>query len=417
MSVRMSELIEKASKLKKSAKQLGMLSSADKNEALLKMADRLLMEKEWIIKENAKDIFAGEEKGLSDSLLDRLLLTEERIEQIVDGIRQLINLDDPIGETIDAWERPNGLQISTIRVPLGVIGMVYEARPNVTVDAGSLCLKAGNAVLLRGSTSAIHSNKALVYIMRQGLEGTSIPVDAVQLLEDTSRETAAEMFKLNQYLDVLIPRGGAGLIQSVIKNATVPVLETGVGNCHVYIDESAKKEMAIDIAINAKLHRPSVCNAAETVLIHKNWPYTSELLSSLQESGVELRGDEQIASTYAFVNRATEEDWYTEFLGPILAVKFVDDVKEAIDHIDQYATKHSEAIVSETAQNVQLFFQAVDAAVVYHNASTRFTDGEQFGYGAEIGISTQKLHARGPMGLKALTTIKAIVKGTGQIRF
>ncbi len=413
----MSELIEKASKLKKSAKQLGMLSSADKNEALLKMADRLLMEKEWIIKENAKDIFAGEEKGLSDSLLDRLLLTEERIEQIVDGIRQLINLDDPIGETIDAWERPNGLQISTIRVPLGVIGMVYEARPNVTVDAGSLCLKAGNAVLLRGSTSAIHSNKALVYIMRQGLEGTSIPVDAVQLLEDTSRETAAEMFKLNQYLDVLIPRGGAGLIQSVIKNATVPVLETGVGNCHVYIDESAKKEMAIDIAINAKLHRPSVCNAAETVLIHKNWPYTSELLSSLQESGVELRGDEQIASTYAFVNRATEEDWYTEFLGPILAVKFVDDVKEAIDHIDQYATKHSEAIVSETAQNVQLFFQAVDAAVVYHNASTRFTDGEQFGYGAEIGISTQKLHARGPMGLKALTTIKAIVKGTGQIRF
>jgi glutamate-5-semialdehyde dehydrogenase len=417
VNVRMSELIEKASKLKKAAKKLGMLSATDKNDALLKMADCLLTEKEWIISENAKDIDAGKEKGLSNSLLDRLLLTEERIEQIVDGIRQLMNLDDPIGETIEAWERPNGLQIKTIRVPLGVIGMVYEARPNVTVDAGSLCLKAGNAVLLRGSSSAIHSNKALVYVMRQALEGTAIPVDAVQLLEDTSRETAAEMFKLNQYLDVLIPRGGAGLIQSVIQNATVPVLETGVGNCHVYIDETAQKDMAINIAINAKLHRPSVCNAAESVLIHKNWPYTTELLSSLQEKGVELRGDEQLASTYAFVKRATEEDWYAEFLAPILTVKLVEDVREAINHIDEYGTKHSEAIVSATAQNVQLFFQAVDAAVLYHNASTRFTDGEQFGYGAEIGISTQKLHARGPMGLKALTTTKAIVKGTGQIRF
>jgi glutamate-5-semialdehyde dehydrogenase len=412
----MSELLEKASKLKKAAKQLGMLSKEEKNNALLMMADHLLNEKEWIITENAKDIVAGTENGFSASLLDRLLLTEERIEQIVDGVRQLVDLEDPIGETIDAWERPNGLLINTIRVPLGVIGMVYEARPNVTVDAGSLCLKAGNAVLLRGSSSAIHSNKALVHVMRAALEETAIPVDAVQLLEDTSRETASEMFKLNQYLDVLIPRGGAGLIQTVIQNATVPVLETGVGNCHVLIDETAKENMAVDIAINAKLHRPSVCNAAETLLIHKNWPFTAELLSSLHDRGVELRGDEELTAAYSFVTQATEEDWYTEFLAPVMAVKLVSDVVEAIDHIDQFGTKHSEAIISENPENVRLFFQAVDAAVLYHNASTRFTDGEQFGYGAEIGISTQKLHARGPMGLRALTTTKAIVRGTGQIR-
>ncbi|NHC41223.1 glutamate-5-semialdehyde dehydrogenase [Bacillus sp. MM2020_1] len=412
----MSELIVKASKLRKAAKQMGILSAEEKNTALLVMAEHLLKKKEWIITENAKDIEAGKEKGFTESLLDRLLLTEARIEQIVDGVRQLIDLEDPIGETIEAWERPNGLQIETIRVPLGVIGMVYEARPNVTVDAGSLCLKAGNAVLLRGSSSAIHSNKALVHVMHEALAKTSIPVDAVQLLEDTSRETASEMFKLNQYLDVLIPRGGAGLIQTVIQNATVPVLETGVGNCHVFIDETAKENMAIDIAINAKLHRPSVCNAAETVLIHKNWPFADELLGSLQDRGVELRGDTELTSTYSFVKPATEEDWSSEFLAPILAVKLVGDVKEAIDHIDHYGTKHSEAIISENPDNVRLFFQTIDAAVLYHNASTRFTDGEQFGYGAEIGISTQKLHARGPMGLRALTTTKAIVRGTGQIR-
>jgi glutamate-5-semialdehyde dehydrogenase len=345
------------------------------------------------------------------------LLTEERIEQIVDGIKQLISLKDPIGETIETWERPNGLRIQTIRVPLGVIGMVYEARPNVTVDAGSLCLKAGNAVLLRGSTSALHSNKALVQVMREALAKSPIPEDAIQLLEDTSRETASQMFRLNEYLDVLIPRGGAGLIQSVIQNATVPVLETGVGNCHVFIDESAYEKMAIDIAINAKLHRPSVCNAAETVLIHENWPYVTELVTALHDKGVELRGDERLTSKYSFVKKAVEEDWNTEFLAPILAVKLVGSVEEAIDHIDQYGTKHSEAIISENEKNVQLFFKSIDAAVLYHNASTRFTDGEQFGYGAEIGISTQKLHARGPMGLRAITTTKAIVYGNGQIRY
>ncbi|MFS0777295.1 glutamate-5-semialdehyde dehydrogenase [Neobacillus sp. 3P2-tot-E-2] len=412
----MSELLEKAVKLRAASKVLAILSTEEKNEALAKMADRLLTEKELILTENAKDIVAGEEKGFSPSLLDRLLLTEERIEQIVEGIRQLIELEDPIGETIEAWERPNGLQIHTVRVPLGVIGMVYEARPNVTVDAGSLCLKAGNAVLLRGSTSALHSNKALVKVMREALADSKIPADAVQLLEDTSRETASQMFKLNQYLDVLIPRGGAGLIQSVIENATVPVLETGVGNCHIYIDETAQKQMAVDITINAKLHRPSVCNAAETLVLHEDWPHISEIVHSLKEKGVELRGDEELAAQFPFVKIAVEEDWKNEFLAPILAVKLVKSVKEAIQHIDQYGTKHSEAIISENDENVRLFFQAVDAAVVYHNASTRFTDGEQFGYGAEIGISTQKLHARGPMGLRAITTTKAIVQGTGQIR-
>lgn len=412
----MSELLEKAKKLKTASKALAILTTEEKNEALAKMADRLLTEKELILTENAKDIQAGKENGFSPSLLDRLLLTEERIEQIVEGIRQLIELKDPIGETIEAWERPNGLQIHTVRVPLGVIGMVYEARPNVTVDAGSLCLKAGNAVLLRGSTSALHSNKALVKVMREALAESKIPADAVQLLEDTSRETASQMFKLNQYLDVLIPRGGAGLIQSVIQNATVPVLETGVGNCHIFIDETAQKQMAIDITINAKLHRPSVCNAAETLVLHENWPYISEMVHSLKEKGVELRGDEELAALYPFVKIAVEEDWQNEFLAPILAVKVVKSVKEAIQHIDEYGTKHSEAIISENDENVRLFFQAIDAAVVYHNASTRFTDGEQFGYGAEIGISTQKLHARGPMGLRAITTTKAIVQGTGQIR-
>ncbi|MEH7334422.1 glutamate-5-semialdehyde dehydrogenase [Neobacillus drentensis] len=412
----MSELLLKAKKLKVASKKLGMITSEEKNRALAKLADQILMEKERILLANQEDISAGIENGISSSLLDRLLLTDERIDQIVEGIHQVINLDDPIGEITEAWERPNGLHIRTVRVPLGVIGMVYEARPNVTVDAATLCLKAGNAVLLRGSSSALHSNMALVQVMREALAETAIPADAVHLLEDTSRETASEMFKLNQYLDVLIPRGGAGLIQSVIHNATVPVLETGVGNCHVFIDESAQEKMATEITLNAKLHRPSVCNAAETLLIHKDWPYISELINMLHEKEVELRGDQELISKYLFVNLATEEDWQIEFLAPVLAIKLVNDINEAIDHIDQYGTKHSEAIISENQQNVRLFFQAVDAAVLYHNASTRFTDGEQFGYGAEIGISTQKLHARGPMGLKAITTTKAIVQGTGQIR-
>ncbi|GMB07982.1 glutamate-5-semialdehyde dehydrogenase [Thermolongibacillus altinsuensis] len=412
----MNELQTKAKRLKEAAKTLAIRSANEKNEALAMVADALMEQKEWILQENEKDVALGKEHGLSPALIDRLQLTDKRMMQMVDGVRQLIKLPDPIGETVEEWTRPNGLRIKNIRVPLGVIGMVYEARPNVTVDAANLCLKAGNAVLLRGSSSALHSNKALVHVMKQALKHSSIPTDAIQLLEDTSRETAQQMFRLNEYLDVLIPRGGASLIQSVIQNATVPVLETGVGNCHIFIDESAQKQMAIDIVLNAKIQRPSVCNAVETVLIHENWPYVSELFEALHNQGVELRGDHTLASSYSFVHQANETDWSTEYLAPILAVKLVKDVKEAIQHIDQYGTKHSEAILSEDDKNVNLFLQSVDAAVLYHNASTRFTDGEQFGYGAEIGISTQKLHARGPMGLRALTTTKSIVYGTGQIR-
>ncbi|KFZ43691.1 glutamate-5-semialdehyde dehydrogenase [Anoxybacillus flavithermus] len=412
----MSELLTKAKKLKQAANRLAILSTEEKNEALSMIAEVLIAQMSYILEENEKDMANGKESGLSPSLLDRLQLTEERIHQIADGVRQVIHLPDPIGETIEQWTRPNGLLLKQIRVPLGVVGMIYEARPNVTVDAASLCLKTGNAVLLRGSSSAIHSNKALVSVMQEALRQSPVPTDAIQLLEDTSRETAQQMFRLKEYLDVLIPRGGAGLIQSVVENATIPVLETGVGNCHLFIDDSAKKEMAIDIVMNAKLQRPSVCNAVETVVIHNKWPHIRALLETLHEKGVELRADKQLAATYPFVREATEADWATEFLAPILAVKLVETVDEAIEHIERYGTKHSEAIISECNEHVEQFFARVDAAVLYHNASTRFTDGEQFGYGAEIGISTQKLHARGPMGLRAITTTKTLVYGNGQVR-
>ncbi|AEV19629.1 Gamma-glutamyl phosphate reductase [Geobacillus thermoleovorans CCB_US3_UF5] len=412
----MSELLEKAERLKTASQTLAMLSAEEKNEALEQIAQTLDRERAFILQENEKDMAQGREQGLSPALLDRLQLTNERLDQIIDGVRQVASLPDPVGEIIAEWTRPNGLRIQTVRVPLGVIGMVYEARPNVTVDAASLCLKTGNAVLLRGSTSALHSNKALVAVMKEALRTTAIPETAIELLEDTSRETAQRMFRLNNYLDVLIPRGGAGLIRSVVENATVPVLETGVGNCHIFVDESAERQMAIEIVLNAKLQRPSVCNAVETVLIHERWPYAADLLETLHARGVELRGDQRLASAYPFISEATEDDWYTEYLAPILAVKLVADVDEAIGHIRRYGTKHSEAIITENEVNVRRFFQAVDAAVLYHNASTRFTDGEQFGYGAEIGISTQKLHARGPMGLVAITTTKSLVYGTGQIR-
>ncbi|MFK2826789.1 glutamate-5-semialdehyde dehydrogenase [Bacillus sp. B190/17] len=412
----MSELIEKAKLLKKASYEMAMLTEEEKNQGLEQIAAALSANVDFILQENSKDMEAGAAAGFAPPLLDRLKLTEERVRQMADGVRQLIHLKDPVGETTEQWTLENGLAIQTIRVPLGVVGMVYEARPNVTVDAAALCLKAGNAVLLRGSSSAARSNIALVSVMKAALEDSPIPEQALQLLEDTSRETASEMFRLNEYLDMLIPRGGAGLIQTVIQQATVPVLETGVGNCHVYIDESAKKDMAIAIAENAKLHRPSVCNAAESLLIHKDWPHREELLRSLHEKDVELRGSDDLVQKFSFIQKAEEADWGTEYLAPILAVKTVADVKEAVAHIQTYGTKHSEAIVSETPQHVQTFFRAIDAAVLYHNASTRFTDGEQFGYGAEIGISTQKLHARGPMGLRAITTVKSIVEGNGQIR-
>ncbi|OES45615.1 glutamate-5-semialdehyde dehydrogenase [Domibacillus iocasae] len=412
----MNELLQKATLLKQASFDIAMKSTKEKNDALLLIADALIEQTPAILTANEQDMAAGRAAGFTDSLLDRLQLTEERISAIADAVRQLTKLDDPIGEVVEAWTTEHGLNIETIRVPLGVVGMVYEARPNVTVDAATLCLKAGNAVLLRGSTSALHSNKALTAVMKQALDQSSLPTDALQLLEDTSRATASEMFKLNDYLDVLIPRGGAGLIQSVIEQSTVPVLETGVGNCHIFIDESAEKEMAINIALNAKTHRPSVCNAAESLLIHRDWPYQQELMSVLQAAGVEVRGDEELTRLYNNIIPASEEDWGQEYLAMTLSARLVGDTREAVSHINRYGTKHSEAIVTENDEHADLFFRGIDAAVLYRNASTRFTDGEQFGYGAEIGISTQKLHARGPMGLKAITTVKSLVRGSGQIR-
>lgn len=412
------ELIEKAKKAKAASAKLAIASTEEKNTALLAIADELLKQKEFILTKNAIDLENGEKNGLSKALLDRLKLNEARLEGIAQGVKEVAELNDPVGEVIEQWERPNGLKIESVRVPLGVVGMIYEARPNVTVDAAALCLKTGNAVVLRGSSSAIESNKALVSVIHQALEKTSIPIDAVQLIEDTSRETAAKLFTLKEYLDVLIPRGGANLIKTVVENSTIPVLETGAGNCHVFIDESAQKEMAIKIAVNAKVQRPSVCNAIETLLVHRNWAdkYLVDLLTAMREHGVELYGDDYVVEHFNEAKRATEEDWKTEYLDLVLAVKVVDNVEEAIEHINRYGTKHSEAIVSENEENVKRFFQSVDASSLYHNASTRFTDGFEFGFGAEIGISTQKLHARGPMGLKALTTNKYIIRGEGHIR-
>ena len=414
----MSELIQKGKKAKIAASLLAKATTEQKNKALSTISEQLIKEQTFILEENNKDLQAGKENGMSDSLLDRLKLNEQRIQDMADALVQLTKLEDPIGQLIEEWERPNGLKIAQVRVPLGVIGMIYEARPNVTVDASSLCLKTGNAVLLRGSSTAIHSNKALVKVIQHALELINLPVDGVQLLEDTSRETASEMFKLNEYLDVLIPRGGAKLIQTVVQNSTVPVLETGAGNCHVYIDETADPNMAIEIAINAKTQRPSVCNAIENVLVQKDWAseHLQELITALQEKDVQIHGDEKVQKAGKEIIPASLEDWGTEFLGLEVALKVVEGVEEAITHINQYGTKHSEAIISSTVENVEKFFTEVDAAAVYHNASTRFTDGFEFGFGAEIGISTQKLHARGPMGLQALTSTKYTIRGNGQIK-
>ncbi|WP_407269865.1 glutamate-5-semialdehyde dehydrogenase [Radiobacillus sp. PE A8.2] len=412
-----SDLLVKAKKVKDAAFRIANKSTAQKNDALLLIADQLSADTAFILEENQKDIASGKQNGLHDSLLDRLLLTEARIHDMAEALRQLTELTDPVGETMEAWKRPNGINIQKIRVPLGVVGMIYEARPNVTVDAASLCLKTGNAVLLRGSSSAIHSNRALVKVIHRALEKSELPEDSVQLIEDISRETAAQMFKLNEYLDVLIPRGGQKLIQTVVEQASVPVLETGAGNCHLFIDETANKQMAIEIAVNAKTQRPSVCNAIETVIIHQAWAkqYLPELVATLESHGVELRGDKQ-SQQYASIADANEDDWKTEYLAKILAVKIVDHVDVAVMHINTYGSKHSEAIITEKEENVLQFFTNVDAAALYHNASTRFTDGFEFGFGAEIGISTQKLHARGPMGLPALTSTKYIIRGDGQIK-
>ncbi|MBU9721482.1 MULTISPECIES: glutamate-5-semialdehyde dehydrogenase [Bacillaceae] len=412
------ELVTKAALLKDLTGVLGATSSADKNDALLAVAKELLSEMSYILEENKKDLLAASEKGFPEALLDRLKLTEARIKDMSEALTQLTELKDPIGEVISETTRPNGLKLNKVRVPLGVIGMIYEARPNVTIDAASLCLKTGNAVLLRGSSSASHSNKALVKVIHKALEKTKIPKDAVQLLEDTSRETAEKLFTLNEYLDVLIPRGGANLIKSVMEKASVPVIETGVGNCHVFIDNTADKNMAIEVVTNAKTQRPSVCNAAETVIVHKDWAksHLTDLVEHLVNHRVTLKGDHSATELDKRIVPATEEDWNMEYLDLILAVKIVSSVDEAINHIKRYGTKHSESIISRSEENVKQFMTYVDAAAVYHNASTRFTDGFEFGFGAEIGISTQKLHARGPMGLEALTSTKYLIYGEGQTK-
>lgn len=414
----MNELELKGKRAKEASRQMGNLSTQKKNNTLLSIADQLIKEKEYLLSENEKDIETGKINKMSQALLDRLLLNEKRIEEMANSLRLLTEINDPIGEIIEAWNRPNGLEIKKVRVPLGVIGMIYEARPNVTVDAAGLSLKTGNAVILRGSSSAIHSNKALVHVIHTALELVDVPAAAVQLIEDTKRDTVEQMLRLNQYLDVLIPRGGAELIQYVVKNASVPVLETGAGNCHVYIDEEADLEMAKQITINAKTQRPSVCNAAETLLVHRSFAekQLTSLLKALEEKNVELRGCDRTLSLVPHIKQATETDWETEYLDLMMAVKIVDNVDEAIHHIHQYGTKHSEVIVTENGESAKRFLQQVDAAAVYHNASSRFTDGFEFGFGAEIGISTQKLHARGPMGLTALTSYKYLIYGNGQIR-
>lgn len=414
------ELITKAKKAKEASVILGMLTTDEKNSALLAMADELTANVTAIVEANKKDVDAAIKAGVSEAMIDRLSLNDTRILDMAAGLRQVVSLSDPVGKVLESWTRPNGLEIEKVRVPLGVIGMIYEARPNVTVDAAGLSLKTGNAVILRGSSSALVSNQTIVSILRQALSQTKVPIESIQLLEEGTREEVNQMLKLNEYLDVLIPRGGAGLIRSVVENATVPVLETGVGNCHIYIDETAQVEMAKNIIINAKTQRPAVCNAAETLLVHEKWAEENleALLQTLLDKGVKLRGNAktQQMAKHLPIELADENDWANEFLDYILAVAVVPNLQDAIAHIAKYGTKHSEAIVTEDAKNAELFLRMVDAAAVYHNASTRFTDGFEFGFGAEIGISTQKLHARGPMGLEALTSSKYVIHGNGQIR-
>lgn len=403
---------------KASTSQLSLLSTKTKNQILNQMAEALEANTQKIIAANKKDLAKADDYGIKETMKDRLRLDEARIHEMANGIRQVATLPDPIGNVDKMWQNADELMIGAKRVPLGVVGMIYESRPNVTTDAASLCFKTGNAVILRGGKEAFYSNRLLVEIMQAVLAQNDIHPGAIQFVDDISREVVQEMMRLNDYLDVLIPRGGAGLIQNVKKNATVPVIETGTGNNHVYIDKDANLEMAVKITMNAKTQRPSVCNAIETLLVHKD--VASEVLPILEKEllakNVEIRADQKALAYLTQASEATQADWETEFLDYILAIKVVDSLEEAIAHINKYNTKHSEAIVTENYSAAQKFLNEVDAAAVYVNASTRFTDGFVFGFGAEIGISTQKLHARGPMGLDALTSIKYIIYGQGQVR-
>lgn len=414
----MTDLNQLGKQAQKSAHLLGLMSTADKNRLLLAMADALEANSSVILQENQKDLDQAQANDISETMQDRLRLTTDRIKEMAEGIRQVAVLPDPIGAVDKMWKNTDGLMIGKQRVPLGVIGIIYESRPNVTTDAASLCFKSGNAVILRGGKEAYNSNKCLVDIMQEALTENNATPAAIQFVDDTSRETANALMKLNEYLDVLIPRGGAGLIRQVKNNATVPVIETGTGNNHVYIDKDADLDMAAKIVVNAKTQRPSVCNAIETILVHQAVAaeFLPKLEGYLKEFHVELRADEQAGKLLTTSIPAAEADWETEFLDYILAIKVVGSIDEAIEHINHYNTKHSEAIVTDNYAASQKFLQEVDAAAVYVNASTRFTDGFVFGFGAEIGISTQKLHARGPMGLNELTSYKYIIYGDGQIR-
>lgn len=414
----MSEVVNKASLAKETAGVLASLTTGQKNEALLVMAAALRREAPAIIAANLEDLERGRLGGTAEPMLDRLLLDVGRIDAIAEGLQQIAVLPDPIGDTLETIERPNGLSIEKIRVPLGVIGIIYEARPNVTVDAAGLCLKTGNAVVLRGGSSALSTNRKIVEVLHSALAETAIPAAALQLIEDPNRSSVDEMLKLNGLLDVIIPRGGSSLIQNVVLNATVPVIETGAGICHTYLDAGSEPEMAERISLNAKAQRPSVCNSMETLLVHRD--YAAEHLPSLAEAfrraKVELRGCPQTVALIPWAVPVTAEDYATEYNDYILNVRIVGGLDEALRHIAKFSTRHSECIVTENAEHAARFLQEVDAAAVYHNASTRFTDGFEFGFGAEIGISTQKLHARGPMGLPALTSSKYKIRGNGHIR-
>lgn len=403
---------------KEAEKTLMVASSEKKNQALKKIAEGLIENTDKIIEANKVDLENGEKNGMAKSMLDRLKLDKERIEGMAKGVLDVATLPEPVGRILSATERPNGLRIEKVSTPIGVIAVIFEARPNVTSDAAALCLKSGNTVILRGGKEAINSNKTIAKVMRQAVKEAGMPENVIQLVEDTSRESANELMKMNEYVDVLIPRGGAGLIQAVVKNATVPVIETGVGNCHIYIDKNADLKKAVDIVFNAKTSRPSVCNAAESLLIHKDIAKEAlvAIKNKLDEKDVTLVGDSKAREIIPDMEKATDADWATEYLDYKMSVKIVDSVEEAIDHIYKYSTGHSECIVTENAGTAEKFMNQVDSAAVYLNASTRFTDGGEFGFGAEIGISTQKLHARGPIGLPELQSFKYKIYGDGQIR-
>lgn len=412
--------IEQLGKAAKASKKcIATAGTAKKNEVLEKIAENLRKNIDVILKENEKDTAKAKENGITDAMVDRLRLTPERINDIADACIYLTGLNDPVGEVIEGYTRPNGMRITKTRVPMGVIGIIFESRPNVTVDAATLCIKSGNAAILRGGKEAINSNKILMDIMRESVEECGLPKDIIQLVEDTSRESSNQMMRANGYIDVLIPRGGKGLIKAVVENATVPVIETGSGNCHIYIDESADIDMAVSVTNNGKTQRPSVCNALETCLVHKSVAkeFLPKLMEEFKKFNVDVRGCERTVEILGEgIKPATEEDYATEFDDYIMAVKVVDDIYEAIEHISEYSTGHSECIITNDLKNAEKFQREIDSACVYVNCSTRFTDGGEFGFGAEIGISTQRLHARGPMGLRELTTMKYLINGDGQIR-